>query len=124
MTTRRERQKTDLLEHYAQREPKAFYQIDGFAQDGTVSADADGDVVTISPTYELMTDTQTLEILITAGASKADVLRLLRKIRKLVKRYGFGSVRRELESQDAWLAQRVCLTCGAPLADEQPDIPF
>jgi len=119
MTTRRERQKADLLAHYAQREPKAFYQIDGFAH-----GDDAGDEIWTTLTYELMTGIPSVRILVTAGTSEADVLRILRKMRKLVKSRGFGWFRHELTRKETWLDQTVCPTCGAPLADEQPDNPF
>lgn len=74
--------KKELLNHYATREPKEFYQFDGFDEPTGVVDDApddDGDELWCRRTYELMCSA-TVRILIPVGTSKKDAVRILRKL--------------------------------------------
>ncbi len=80
-----ETQKQELLAHYAAREPKEFYQFDGFNYPTGMMGyrgdheDADGDELYCGRTYELMHGA-TVRILITPNTSKEDAVRLLKKL--------------------------------------------
>lgn len=90
-------QKQDLLDHYATREPKEFYQFDGFNYITGVMGyrddyeDDDGDELYCGGTYELMHGA-TVRILITAGTSKEDAVRLLKKLTAWVAKDGLEIV--------------------------------
>ena len=93
MTTKDDRYyecKGKLLEHYAHRDPTAFFQFDGWALgpdggDSVMRPDADGDCLTSSQTYELMTGGPSVRVLVTRGTSRPDAVRLLKKLRRWVK---------------------------------------
>jgi hypothetical protein len=83
--------KHQLLEHYARKEPKNFIQFDGFSEVGegdfVMQPDADGDwICGCPPRAELMEGTD-VRILISEGASRAVVCRLLRKMLPFVEEY-------------------------------------
>ncbi|GFP24783.1 hypothetical protein HKBW3S43_01045 [Candidatus Hakubella thermalkaliphila] len=83
--------KKELLEHYATREPQAFFQFDGFAdveEDCVMKPDKDGDCLFSRVTHELMTGTYRVRVLITPGTSKEKALALLQKISGWIKRGG------------------------------------
>ena len=80
--------KGDLLEHYAGREPTQFVQYDGFAKnqaDGIFNPDKDGDTLFSGDTWELMGGAG-VRLLIDPELGRADILRLLAKISKQIKR--------------------------------------
>ena len=80
--------KGDLLEHYAGREPNKFVQYDGFAKnqaDGIFNPDKDGDTLFSGDTWELMGGAG-VRLLIDPELGRADILRLLAKISKRIKR--------------------------------------
>jgi len=80
--------KGDLLEHYAGREPNKFVQYDGFAKnqaDGIFNPDKDGDTLFSGDTWELMGGAG-VRLLIDPELGRADILRLLAKISKQIKR--------------------------------------
>lgn len=81
--------KGELLEHYAGKDPTAFYQFDGFAGvhgDDVLRPDDDGDSIMGGGTYELMTGAYAVRVLVTRGTPEAVAVRLLKKIRKSIKR--------------------------------------
>ncbi len=134
MIRRRDTHKQELLDHYATRDPQAFYQFDGFhtegsSRDDVVQEDSDGDGVTAGVTYELMTGVYAVRVLVTAGTPEADALRLLKKIRRTIKQNGFDWHRETLAGQEQRLNAEHCPHCGAeqcpsgPVADEE-EIPF
>lgn len=106
--------KQRLLKHYAEREPKTFYQLDGFTkveEDYVFSPDDDGDSVLTSVTEELMTGNSVLRVLITEGATKEEAVRLLKKILGILLRASFvwhdGELRKQYNyypelSADFW----------------------
>ena len=81
--------KGDLLEHYAGREPTQFVQYDGFAEvqevTGIFNPDKDGDTLFNGDTWELMHGAG-VRLLIDPELGRADILRLLAKISKRIKR--------------------------------------
>ena len=93
--------KQELLDHYATREPREFYQFDGFnyttgvlgycdeGKDGT--EDHDVDELFCGRTHELMHGA-TVRILIVAGTSKEDAMRLLKKLTAWIEKEGFESL--------------------------------
>jgi hypothetical protein len=92
MTTARDDLKAELLANYAEKEPCLFYQFDGFlepATDDVVRADRDGDALATGVTYDLMSGIYAVRVLVTAGTSEADALRLLQKARLKIRRSGF-----------------------------------
>ncbi len=90
--------KSELLAHYATREPKLFYQYDGFvvgkdSRDDVMRPDADGDSLWGGQTHELMYGAD-MRCLINPKASKEDILRLLKKITEWVEGDGLTVVER------------------------------
>ena len=86
--------KGQLLAHYAEKEPKTFWQYDGFvgqsADDYVMKADGDGDSIMWGVTQELMTGMYGVRVLVTAGTSQADAVRVLGKIREIIGHNGFA----------------------------------
>lgn len=77
-----ERTKVDLLRHYATKEPRHFYQIDGFyPSTGALDdlQDPDGDELIGQHTFELMNGASAVRVLATPGADPGVVARILRK---------------------------------------------
>lgn len=77
-------QKMLLLNHYAQREPTHFAQIDGFyvgieCDDDDMRPDDDGDCIMGGATYELMRGAE-VRVLVKYGTSATQAIRLLKKI--------------------------------------------
>ena len=97
--------KRELLEHYAAKEPKAFYQYDGWLNaDSVTGRDAEGDGATSDVTYELMHGAD-VRVLIPAETNARDAARLLKKIRQWIRRDGFATAtmaaqQRRLEADD------------------------
>ena len=83
-------QRRELLEHYARKDPTAFFQIDVFVdqdpEDDLMLPDSDGDALSGGARCELMTGNYAVRVLITAGATQKQVLRGLKKARAWVKR--------------------------------------
>lgn len=80
--------KDELLDHYAREatEVRQFVQLDGwhgFLPDDLMRPDADGDWVCVQTTTDLRASDEELvvRLQIPLGASEADVLRLLEKLR-------------------------------------------
>ena len=75
------------LEKCAKKEARPFTQVDGFSG---VTADSvmhpDGDTICSGRTWEPMASCPDIRLLIPADANIADVLRLLKKARKVLKR--------------------------------------
>jgi hypothetical protein len=69
------------LEHYAERDPKQFLQIDGFIEgrDDLATPDEDGDSVLGGVTVELMHSSFSTRILIDPATDPKVAARLLRK---------------------------------------------
>jgi len=79
----------DLLRKYFHAGFRPYNQIDlfaGAASDSVVHPDKDGDAMFGGRTWELMHSAPTIRLLIPPDAHLADVLRGLRKVRKLIKR--------------------------------------
>jgi hypothetical protein len=95
MTTKAEL-KRELLDHYATHEPVLFGQLDGFfvpgSADDVLRPDADGDSLTAGHTHELMTGIYAVRVLITAGTTQRDAVRLLRKIADWVESDGLAAL--------------------------------
>lgn len=134
MIRRRDTHKQELLAHYATRDPQGFYQLDGFHDDNpsrtdVITHDADGDAVIAGVTYELMTGVYAVRVLVTAGTSEADALRLLKKARRAIKKGGLDWGRQGLAAREQALDAEHCPCCGAeqcpsgPVVDEE-EIPF
>ena len=99
MTSARDDLKAELLAHYAEKEPCLFYQFDGFlepATDDVVRADRDGDAMTNGITYDLMSGFYAVRVLVTAGTSEKDALRLLQKVRQKIRRGSFEWHRQQM----------------------------
>lgn len=109
MTTRREQVKQELLEHYATREPHAFYQYDG---------DQGGDELEMTLTHELMYPSP-VRVLIAADTSAADAVRLLKNIRRWIQRDGLD--KDQLAAREAKLDAELCPRCGAEMPGQQGD---
>ncbi len=88
-----------LLEHYADKTPNLFLQYDAWAHieedDFVLNPDGDGDCLLSSETFELMSTRPSIRVLIhrgpdkglsTSPATKADLLRLLDKVRASIAR--------------------------------------
>jgi hypothetical protein len=79
-----------LLAEAGKKEPILFYQIDGYVNvppgDCIMNPDGDGDVLTGDSTWELRRNENEVRVLIHEGTKPEDVLRLLKKIRKWLKR--------------------------------------
>jgi len=120
MTTRREQLKQDLLEHYATKEPHAFYQYDGFANErdsgSPVEADTDGDALCGGTTHELMNGA-TVRVLVAPGTSEKDALRLLKKIRRWIRRDGLN--KDSLAQRERHLDAELCPRCEAEMPGQQ-----
>ena len=79
----------EMLEKCAKKSPHPFTQVDGFAgvgRDDVMHPDAEDDSVMVTLTWEPMTSCPTVRLLIPADADVADVLRLLKKARSVIKR--------------------------------------
>lgn len=75
-------EKAELLRHYATKEPRHFYQIDGFyPSTGALDdlQDPDGDELIGQHTFELMNGASAVRVLATPGADPGVVARILRK---------------------------------------------
>ncbi len=82
--------KTELLSHYAKKDPRAFRQFDGFqvgSGDDVMRPDDDGDCLMGASTCELMTGAD-VRVLIPADTASADAITLLRKIITWIERDG------------------------------------
>lgn len=83
--------KAELLAHYARTQPENFYQIDGFVGcegDEIMCPDEQGYALNGRQTTELMSGLPTVRILITGGASQADVVALLERALSWAKQDG------------------------------------
>lgn len=103
--------KQRLLRHYAERDPQSFYQLDAFTQvvhDDVFVPDDEGDCVSCSVTQELMSGAYALRVLITAGTSKDEAVRLLSKATDAIR----GDVMERLD---------IGAQFPAPFEDELPD---
>jgi hypothetical protein len=79
--------KDKLLEDAAKKEPHLFFQFDGYAGNvGGVFIDNDGDSCSSGKCYELRRHVGEVRVFIPIGANANDVLRLLKKARKWIKR--------------------------------------
>lgn len=86
--------KGELLEAYATRQPKRFGQVDCYRAGsepcgGGWEADKDGDCLVDGETWELMYGAD-VRVLIPSGSNKRDVLRMLKKITKAIRKGGIG----------------------------------
>jgi hypothetical protein len=93
--------KEELLAHYAEKDPKQFFQIDGVADmppGDIVSVDDDGDAITGGLTHELM-GCGHVRVLIPIEAKKADAIRLLRKALAWIER---GALEEMREGQEQY----------------------
>jgi hypothetical protein len=86
MKTRKE----ELLKHYAKKEPKTFYEYDGFigfqsGSDDVITVDEDGDFLSGGTTQELFSGAYAMRLLIRPGTEKSVVLRLLGKMADWIK---------------------------------------
>jgi len=109
--------KQDLLKHYETMEPQGFYQYDGFVHSGSddvMPPDADDDALSKVITHELMCGS-TVRVLVTAGTTEEDALRLLKKIRVWIKKDGFAFHREALARKEVGLDDEVCPRCGAAM---------
>lgn len=86
--------KAECLRHYTECEPQEFVQYDGFNPPtwpvGPGSEDDDDDEVWMGRTWELMTSSPRVRVLIPPDADGADVVRLLTKIAAWIERDGVG----------------------------------
>jgi len=78
-----EKTRGELLEHYAERRPKEFLQIDGWyggkwAGDPIIATDADGYSMTSGITHELMQGAD-VRILIPPSTPKSEAITLLQQ---------------------------------------------
>lgn len=89
--------KAELLEHYATKEPKEFYRVDGFYSPESLGVDplyhavphdSDGDCIMSGERTELMTGAWAVRVLIPESTSKETAIRILEKIKKSIERYG------------------------------------
>lgn len=84
--------KEGLLKHYATKEPKQFYQVDGFympeGEDSFMHPDTDGDCIMSGERTELMTATWDVRVLIPESTSKETAIRMLEKIKEWIERTG------------------------------------
>jgi hypothetical protein len=84
--------KTKLLEHYNATEPHPFKQFDCFCNvepgDFLLVPDDDGDCIFRSDTYELMTGSVEVRVLIVPGTTTKDAVRALGKISGWIERLG------------------------------------
>jgi len=85
----KQRLKKQLLKEAESKNPKFFHQIDGFTgchpDDCYMPGDKNGDAFTSGSSWELKNSTNEVRLLVHEDSKPADVLRLLKKIRKLVK---------------------------------------
>ena len=90
-----------LLNHYADSQPTRFIQIDGFSGIGehetVLHPDSEADALCSVETWELMTGTPDVRLLITGTARKEDVVRLVAKINEWVKQGDFFEVGPDLK---------------------------
>jgi hypothetical protein len=90
--------KSELLAHYAGREPHLYHQYDGWLDvdtgDSIVVPDSDRDALTGTDSWELRSGGIAVRVQIEDGTSKGDAVRLLKKILGWVKR-DYGSSRPE-----------------------------
>ena len=81
--------KEKLLDHYAQSEPQAFRQFDGYVEidfpDCFVVADSDNDSVTQGISHELWGSEVTVRVHVREGSRRNDAIRLLEKILEWIK---------------------------------------
>jgi len=84
--------KQRCLEHYARLpEPQAFIQYDGFTnalRDSIVHPDEDGDALFAGTTYELMTGSVGVRVLMPERTTTLEAVRVLRKIANWIERDG------------------------------------
>jgi len=87
-----EEQKKTLLDHYAGRDPHAFWQFDCFCKcdgyDYIIVPDEDCDSLFRGLTYELMTGNVSVRVLIVPGTAAEDAIRALGKIASWIKKLG------------------------------------
>lgn len=103
-TTRREKLKANLLNHYTEKEPKAFLQFDAFRVD-----DLYGGV-----THELMRGSG-VRILIDPETPKEDALEMIKALRKFIKQ-AYDSQLKELARENQELDAPRCDSCGQELS--------
>lgn len=128
--------KAELLEHYATKEPKQFYQADGFytpemlevkPRSRAIPVDSDGDSIILQATTELMTATWDVRVMIPESTSKETAIRMLEKIKKNIERDGLLP---ELQALNATLNRHIdrigkLRIVGKEKRHEVPDeIPF
>ncbi len=95
--------KQTLLEHYAERDPSSFFQVDAFtdveAGDHVLEPDGESDDIMCSVTHELMLGTYAIRVLVTPGTSPEKTCTLLGKISEMIAERGFEFHANELERQ-------------------------
>ena len=77
-------EKAERIAHYMSRAPKEFIQLDAFIND--TQGDENGDNMFKGRTAELMSGAPAVRILITEGTERADVLRVLGKMRRWIQK--------------------------------------
>jgi hypothetical protein len=87
----------EMLAHYAEREPCAFLQYDGFDAptgmfDDNWGPDVGGHEVIVGITYELMSGMATVRVLIPPESDADVAAALLRKIADRVERHGVADL--------------------------------
>jgi hypothetical protein len=90
---KKKRTKGELLEHYAEREPTAFYQFDGWHLgvghgDDVMHPDEEGDCLASGTTYELMHGAD-VRVLVKRGMAPEIAAQLLEKLTSWIRRDGF-----------------------------------
>jgi hypothetical protein len=82
--------KTNLLEHYASKNPHAFIQFDAFVDNtGETTPNPDGDSINALITHELMSGCCEVRVLVKPEVSKETAIRLLEKITNWIKEVTF-----------------------------------
>jgi hypothetical protein len=97
--------KGDLLEHYCQKEPVPFIQFDDITDsnplDSFIEPDEDGDFLSVTDTWELMSGTPAVRVLIRPGLSKKMVSKALQKIAKWILKSDILEERKKMLNYEA-----------------------
>lgn len=102
--------KTELLEKYAHKTPRAFCQFDGFRGHPLNGFD---DELYTGWTDELMSGGPSVRILITPNTPKKDALRLIKKLRQWIKTSEvYDNYLAEAPSRERAAAALICGRCG------------
>jgi hypothetical protein len=120
--------KEQLLKDYANKQPAAFYQVDGYCDwpegHSACSPDADGHALfKCSRTHELI-DGANVRVLIEDGTSKADALKLLDKIRGVVESYDGDTFDLTSPEWRALLERKRYADAQRRAAEQEASMPF